>query len=331
MNFTGADTKIFYYSICFGVAITTLFLTDIVPSHDISAFQNATKYDLIKEWGEEGDGEGQFLRPHDLDFSPSEDKLYIVDRDNDRIQVFDKNGTYLFEWGEEGDGEGQFDLAYGLDVDKRGNVWVAERGNERVQKFDAEGNFVMMFGSPGDEEGQFSHPRHVAVDSALQYVYVADSRNHRIQKFDINGTFVKSFGAEGNQSGQFNLPTTVMIDSHGDLYVNERGNERVQKLDTDVNPILAWGSKGSGPNQFCHMEHLGIDRFDSIYVTDPQSDPGCSQKGMIKKYSSSGNFITQWEVVGEDVDPEHLAVDSQGYVYVSNRADDKILVYKPTS
>ena len=42
------------------------------------------------------------------------------------------------------------------------------------------------------EEGQFSHPRHVAVDSALEYVYVADSRNHRIQKFDINGNFVES-------------------------------------------------------------------------------------------------------------------------------------------
>jgi DNA-binding beta-propeller fold protein YncE len=219
----------------------------------------------------------------------------------------------------------------GLDVDKQGNVWVAERGNERVQKFDAEGNFIMMFGSPGDQEGQFAHPRHVAVDSALQYVYVADSRNHRIQKFDINGTFVKSFGSEGNQSGQFNLPTTVVIDSHGDLYVNERGNERIQKLDTEGNPILAWGSKGSGPNQFCHMEHLGIDKFDNIYVTDPQSDPECSQKAMIKKYSSNGNFITQWEVVGEDVDPEHLAIDSQGYVYVSNRADDKILVYKPAN
>lgn len=326
MNLLEADEKIFYYSLCLSAAITILFLT---KGQDVSAFQNATQYELIKEWGGEGDGPGQFLRPHDLDFSPSEDKLYIVDRDNDRIQVFNKNGTYLFEWGEEGDGEGQFDLAYGLDVDKRGNVWVAERGNERVQKFDAEGNFIMMFGSPGDEEGQFSHPRHVAVDSALQYVYVADSRNHRIQKFDINGTFVKIFGSEGNQSGQFNLPTTVVLDSHGDLYVNERGNERIQKLDTEGNPILAWGSKGSGPNQFCHMEHLGIDKFDNIYVTDPQSDPGCSQRGMIKKYTSTGHFMTQWEVVGEDVDPEHLSIDSQGYVYVSNRADDKILVYKP--
>jgi hypothetical protein len=35
---------------------------------------------LTHEWGSEGDGDSQFVRPHDLDFSPSEDKLYIVDR-----------------------------------------------------------------------------------------------------------------------------------------------------------------------------------------------------------------------------------------------------------
>ena len=55
-------------------------------------------------------GEGQFKRPHDLDFSPTEDKLYVIDRDNQRVQVFDKNGTFLLEWGSEGGGEGEFTL-----------------------------------------------------------------------------------------------------------------------------------------------------------------------------------------------------------------------------
>ena len=109
-----------------------------------SSFANATEYELVNEWGSEGDDDGQFVRPHDLDFSPTEDKLYIVDRDNNRIQVFDKNGTFLFKWGEEGEGDGEFTLPYGLDVDKEGNVWVADRGNNRIQKFDAEGNFLLL-------------------------------------------------------------------------------------------------------------------------------------------------------------------------------------------
>jgi tripartite motif-containing protein 71 len=201
------------------------------PSIDVKAsvgnatknrsFANVTQYEFVKNWGGEGDEEGQFERPHDLDFSPTEDKLYVIDRDNQRVQVFDKNGTYLFEWGSEGEGEGEFTLPYGMDVDSEGNVWVADRGGHRIQKFDHEGNFLLEFGSDGTGEGEFSHPRQVAVDDALQYVYVADSRNHRIQKFDINGNFIDSFGTEGNQSGQFNLPTSVIIDSRGYLYINE--------------------------------------------------------------------------------------------------------------
>lgn len=144
------------------------------------SFANATTYELVKEWGSEGSGDGQFDRPHDIDFSPSEDEMYIVDRDNNRIQVFDKNGTFLFQWGQEGEGDGEFALPYGLDVDKEGNVWVADRVNNRIQRFDSEGNFLLAFGSEEEGEGEFRELRHVGVDDQLQYVYAVDSENHRI-------------------------------------------------------------------------------------------------------------------------------------------------------
>lgn len=297
-----------------------------------SSFANATEYKLIREWGSKGEGDGQFDRPHDLDFSPSEDKLYIVDRDNNRIQVFDKNGTFLFKWGESGEGDSEFTLPYGLDVDKDGNVWVADRGNNRIQKFDAEGNFLFAFGTEGEGETEFRELRHVGVDGDLKYVYAVDSENHRIQKFDINGAFINSFGTLGNASGQFNVPVTVVIDSKGDLFVNERGNERVQKLDTEGRPILMWGGKGPGQKQFCHSEHLAVDKFDNIYVADPQSDPGCSLEASVKKFDNQGNFITMWRVIpaGEEVaDPEHIAVDSEGNVYISERGNHRIQVYGP--
>jgi DNA-binding beta-propeller fold protein YncE len=297
-----------------------------------SSFLNATEYELIREWGSEGEDDGQFVRPHDLDFSPSEDKLYIVDRDNDRIQVFDKNGTFLFKWGETGEGDGEFTLPYGLDVDKAGNVWVADRGNNRIQKFDAEGNFLLAFGTEGEGEREFRELRHVGVDDNLKYVYAVDSENHRIQVFDINGTFIKSFGTLGAEAGQFNVPVTVVIDSKGNLFVNERGNERIQKLDSEGNPILMWGGKGSGHRQFCHSEHMAVDKQDNIYVADPQSDPGCSLEASIKKFDNLGNFLTMWKVIPagqEQADPEHIAVDSEGKVYVSERGNHRIQVYGP--
>ena len=300
-------------------------------------YSNATKYELVAKWGTKGTAEGQFQRPHDLDFSPDEKILYSVDRDGNRIQAFDKNGTFLFTWGKLGTGDGQFHVPYGVDVDVDGNVWVADRANDRVQKFDSKGNFILKFGSndtkPSAELGKFDNPRHVAVDKQLKYVYVVDSKNNRIQKFDVNGTFVKAIGKKGVNKGEFDLPTTIEIDSKGNFIVNERGNERIQKFDANWNPILMWGSKGSGNTQFCHIEHLAVDKYDDIYVTDPQSDPGCSKEPRVLKFDSNGTFITKWGSFGtkdgQFRDPEHLAIDDDGNVYVSDRKNERIQKFAP--
>ena len=95
-----------------------------------------------------------------------------------------------------------------------------------------------------------------------------------------------------------------------------------------------WGSKGSGDNQFCHMEHIALDKYDNVYVTDPQSDPGCSQQPRVLKFDSEGKFITKFGdlLVKEMVnfmDPEHLAVDSEGNVYISDRKRDDIQKFAP--
>jgi tripartite motif-containing protein 71 len=326
-----------YISVLLVIMLGMITIFNINIFYYVTAFENATEYKFYKKWGEEGKKDGQFQRPHDLDFSPDEKILYAVDRDGNRVQAFDKNGTFLFSFGELGTGDGQFHVPYGLDVDIIGNVWVADRANDRVQKFDSRGEFIMKFGNtdakPSEELGKFDNPRHVVIDKNLEYVYVADSKNNRIQKFDINGTFVEAIGKLGNKSGEFNLPTTIEIDSKGNFIVNERGNERIQKFDSEWNPILMWGSKGSGNSQFCHIEHIAVDNYDNIYVTDPQSDPGCSQQARVLKFDSEGNFITKWGSYGQEDgqfrDPEHLAIDSEGRVYVSDRKNEIIQVFEP--
>src|SRR5919106_436982 len=253
------------------------------------------------------------------------------------VTAFQNATVYEFhkKWGSEGKGDGQFQRPH--DFDFNGNVWVVDRANDRVQKFDSTGNFILKFGNkdakPSDELGKFDNPRHVAVDKNLKYVYVVDSKNNRIQKFDINGTFVESIGKLGNKIGEFDLPTTIEIDSKNNFIINERGNERIQKFDSQWNPILMWGSKGGGNNQFCHIEHIAVDKYDNVYVTDPQEDPECSHQPRVLKFDSNGNFITKWGSYGEDVGqfrvPEHLAVDSEGRVYVSDRKNENIQVFEP--
>ena len=149
--------------------VGTLFGTIVVAvnDHTVYAFENATSYNFIEKWGGAGSDDGQFLRPHDLDFNKEETILYIVDRDGSRIQAFDKDGNFLFKFGEDGTGDGQMHVPYGIDIDTKGNVWLADRANDRVQEFDSKGNFILKFGSengvPSAEEGKFDNPRHVAV------------------------------------------------------------------------------------------------------------------------------------------------------------------------
>jgi DNA-binding beta-propeller fold protein YncE len=334
-----SSTDIKRLFVIFSSISVSLLLIAVLTTSTVNAFENATEYKFVKKWGGAGSGDGQFLRPHDLDFSPDEKILYAVDRDGSRIQAFDKDGKFLFKFGKDGTGDGQMHVPYGIDVDKKGNIWLADRANDRVQEFDSKGKFILKFGNvdgvPSAEEGKFDNPRHVAVSKDLKYVFVADSKNNRISQFDTKGNYIKSIGQLGTKPGDFNLPTTIEIDSKGNFFVNERGNERIQKFDSNWKPILMWGSKGSGDNQFCHMEHIALDKYDNVYVTDPQSDPGCSQQPRVLKFDSNGKFIIKWGSFGKGngqfLDPEHLAVDSEGNVYISDRKRDDIQKFSPIS
>jgi DNA-binding beta-propeller fold protein YncE len=55
----------------------------------------------------------------------------------------------------------------------------------------------------------------------------------------------------------------------------------------------------------------------------------------INKFDKFGNFITKiWEAgegPGQFEDPEHLPIDSDGNIYVSDRGNNRIQVFKPTS
>jgi len=322
----------------------TLLISTISHIHIVSSLESTRvlanqsgNYTFVKEWGSKGTGDGQFLRPHDLEFDKANKSLYAADRDGNRIQVFDQNGTFLFKFGQKGQGDGQFLVPYGLDVDVRGHVWVADRGNHRIQQFDGKGNFISKFGNldghPSSEPGKFDNPRFVEVDKALKYVYVADSKNNRIEQFDINGNLVRIIGKSGDKPGEFNLPTTIEMDSKGNFFVTERGNERIQKFDSNWKPLLSWGTKGSSDNEFCHMEHIALDKNDNVYVTDPQSDKGCSKQPRVLKFDSNGNFITKFGSYGTEpgqfIDPEQLAIDNEGDVYVSDRSNNEIQVFSP--
>jgi len=108
---------------------------------------------FVGEFGERGDGEGEFDSPTALVLDTGNDLLYIIDSGNDRIQIIDVDGNcsgsdeladdvcFVDEFGGSGNGEGEFDSPSGLALDTVTNyLYIADTGNNRIQIIDVDGN-----------------------------------------------------------------------------------------------------------------------------------------------------------------------------------------------
>ena len=131
-------------------------------------------------FGTAGSAPGQFNRPEGLCID-RQDRVYVADSCNHRIQVFDMDGRFLHAYGSAGTGLGQLSYPYDICVDAQGFQFVCEFGNSRIQVFDPEGKPVEIIGGPGLAPGRFNNPWGVALDGSGN-LYVADALNHRVQK-----------------------------------------------------------------------------------------------------------------------------------------------------
>ena len=101
--------------------------------------------------------------------------VYVADRENKRIQIFDTEGKFLKEWTHIG-------YPYGLCIAADQHIWMVDGGYNRVLELDQNGNILGAIGEPGHAPGQFAWAHFLALgkDSKL---YVADVLNWRFQVF----------------------------------------------------------------------------------------------------------------------------------------------------
>lgn len=150
----------------------SFFVSDGYGNARIHKFSPAGQW--LFSWGEPGTGDGQFQLPHGIAVD-RRGRVFVADRENDRLQLFDAEGRFLASW---------TDVCRPCEVflDAADRVWVAELGRRtglfpwmqaeptapggRLSVFDAEGRLLLRCGG-GDRPGtpgDFYAPHDVWVD-----------------------------------------------------------------------------------------------------------------------------------------------------------------------
>ena len=162
----------------------------------------------------------------------------------------------------------------------------------------------------------------------------ADRLNlNTIMRFDLNGKLLKSFGA-----GLILWPHGMHVDRQGNVWVTDaRGDADaglghvIYKFSPDGQLLMTLGKKGeagASPDTFNQPSDVLVAPNGDIFVVDGHGSGGNNR---VMKFRSDGTFIKQWGETGTENgqfrDPHALAMDSQGRLFVGDRANNRIQIF----
>jgi DNA-binding beta-propeller fold protein YncE len=175
------------FNLCTHTAVSPegdIYVSDGYCNARVHKYSPKGKY--LFSWGESGTGPGEFQVPHNI-ACDDEGRVYVADRENHRIQVFDKNGKYQTQWNNLG-------RPCGLHITRGTSplIVVGELGPHFVNSFSAGARNV----------------------------------GPRVLILNTKGEILSYLGREplGEGAGQFIAPHGIAVDSRGDIYVAEVSN-----------------------------------------------------------------------------------------------------------
>jgi DNA-binding beta-propeller fold protein YncE len=268
--------------------------------------------------------------------------LYVLDSENDRVQVFDAaSGQPLSSFGD----ATIFDLAAGaasigagisasgLAVDQRSpssppTVFVADQGRSRVARFTLDLGTLLPVGAPAFSDPSLGllRPQGIALDPGGTRVYVADDQNDRVAVLDPQTLLlIGQAGSAGSGPGQFDAPYDVAVDSHQHLYVGDNLNNRVDVFDAQSLGFLGiFGGFGRTPGLFSivrGVSGLSDDPLGGVAVADTANN-------RIHVYNADGGLTAAWGIAGRSTGyftrPRGVAFAPDGGIAVADSFNHRI-------
>jgi DNA-binding beta-propeller fold protein YncE len=128
---------------------------------------------FLESWGGNGKAEGQFDQPHSL--LVYQNQLYVADRENRRVQIFDLDGKFIKAWPFKG-------LPCGLVLGPNHELYLATGFSGQILRLDANGKAVAAMGQPGRGFGEFGEAHYMAFAPSGD-IYVADTINAVMHRY----------------------------------------------------------------------------------------------------------------------------------------------------
>jgi DNA-binding beta-propeller fold protein YncE len=267
----------------------------------------------------------------------SRDRVFVFNRGEHPVAVFNRDGTFLHSWG-----EGLFARPHGITIGPDDSVYCTDDFGHTVRKFTPDGRLLLTLGTNGKPSDTgatsldfrtirragppFHYPTNVAL-SQNGVMYISDGYgNARIHKFTADGRLLFSWGEPGGEPGQFRIPHGIAVDRQGTVYVADRENSRIQLFSPDGDFVAEWAD-------IARPCQVAFDGAGNLFVAEvgyragmwpgilpPTPNP---TGGRVSVLNSRGELLSRWgggdnpTAPGDFFAPHDICIDSRGDVYVA--------------
>ncbi|MDP6667241.1 MAG: peptidyl-alpha-hydroxyglycine alpha-amidating lyase family protein [Dehalococcoidia bacterium] len=276
----------------------------------------------------------------------SNDNVFVFNRGNKPVLVFDPDGNVTDMWGNDNppdrvrilcDPYGNasqfwdtwFSRPHAITIDHEQNIWLVDDTGHQIHKMTESGEYVMTIGTGEPAEVQsgemFNKPTDVAISRKTGDIFISDGYgNSRVHRLDAEGNHVTSWGTSGTDDGEFNLPHNLALIDDEEVIVCDRESHRVQVFSVDGEYRHQWNA-----HKAVAVEVTGSGDDVRIYIAEQGPTSGSPTRGVanignrVAVYDREGNRVARFGSTefGEGPDqflwPHSLAIDSHGDVYVA--------------
>ena len=281
-------------------------------------------YEVAEGWGKLPDG-WSFKEAAAVGVD-SKDNVYVFNRGEHPVIVFDREGNFLSSWG-----EGVFPRAHGVTMGPDDTIFLTDDGDHTMRHCTLDGKVLMTLGISGKPApfmsgDPFNRCTHLAIDPSNGDFFISDGYgNARVHKYSPDGKLLLSWGESGTGPGQFNIAHNIATDKDGWVYVADRENQRMQVFDRNgkfetqwINMAKPCGLFIDQSSELVYVGELGvaIGPNSQAYGLGPRVSIMDTKGNTLARLGDGPEGINP----GQFTAPHGVCVDSHGDIYVGEVA-----------